>query len=101
LGVKTTLTEVKVTLPWRGAFDMMSAATWVQPSTSKTTEKIMLARLIDPAPNRASELPAAPSAAPARPASEDAGQCSRAIIPGDDPGDQQPPKSTLLPLRLT
>jgi len=54
----------------------------------------MLARLIDPAAPRASELPAAPSAAPARPASEDAGQCSRAIIPGDDPGDQQPPKST-------
>jgi hypothetical protein len=52
----------------------------------------MLARLIDPAPPRASELPAAPSAAPARPASDDAGQCSRAIIPGDDPGDQQPPK---------
>ena len=48
----------------------------------------MLARLIDPAPPRASELPAAPSAAPARPASKDAGQSSRAIIPGDDPGDQ-------------
>jgi len=79
---------------------MMSAATRVQPSKSKT-EKIMPARLIDPAPPRASELPAAPSAAPARPASEDAGQCSRAIIPGDDPGDQQPPKSTLLPSRLT
>jgi hypothetical protein len=77
---------------------MMSAAMRVQPSVSKTTEKIMPARLIDPAPPRASELPAAPSAAPARPASEDAGQCSRAIIPGDDPGDQQPPKSTLLPI---
>jgi hypothetical protein len=50
-------------------------------------------RLIDTAPPRASELPAAPSAAPARPASEDAGQGSRPIIPGDDPGDQQP-KST-------
>src|ERR1700730_4737519 len=75
---------------------MMSAATRVQPSISKTTEKIMPARLIDHAPQRASELPAAPSAAAARPASEDAGQCSRAIIPGDDPGDQQPPKSTHL-----
>jgi hypothetical protein len=53
----------------------------------------MSARLIDFAPPRASELPAPPSAAPARPASEDSGQCSRAIIPGDDPGDQQPPKS--------
>jgi len=42
----------------------------------------MPARLIDPTPPRASELPAASSAAPARPASEDAGQCSRAIIPG-------------------
>ena len=52
----------------------------------------MLARLIDPAPPRASELPAAPSVAPARSASEDAGQGSRAIIPGDDPGDQQPPQ---------
>jgi hypothetical protein len=70
---------------------MMSAATLVQPSISRTTEKIMPARLIDPAPPRASELPA-PSAAPARPANEDAGQGSRAIIPGDDPGDQQPPQ---------
>jgi hypothetical protein len=61
----------------------------------------MPARLIDSAPPRASELPAAPSAAPARPASEDHGQHSRAIIPGDDPGDQQPPKSTPLPSRLT
>ena len=52
----------------------------------------MPARLFDSAPQRASELPAAP----ARPASEHAGQCSRAIIPGDDPGDQQPPKSTPL-----
>ena len=51
----------------------------------------MPTRLIDRAPPRASELPA-PSAAPARPASEDAGQGSRAIIPGDDPGDQQPPQ---------
>ena len=58
-------------------------------------------RLIDTAPPRASEPPAAPSAAPARPTSEDAGQHSRAIIPGDDPGDQQPPKSTPLPSRLT
>ena len=58
-------------------------------------------RLINSVPLRARELPAAPSAAPARPASEDAGQCSRAIIPGDDPGDQQPPKSTPLPSRLT
>jgi len=52
----------------------------------------MPARLFDAAGPRASELPAAPSAAPARPASEHAGQCSRAIIPGDDPGDQQPPE---------
>ena len=52
----------------------------------------MPARLIESAPPRASELPAAPSAAPARPASEDAGQCSCAIIPGDDPGDQEPPE---------
>ena len=50
----------------------------------------MPARLFDSAGPRASELAAAPSAAAARPASEDAGQCSRAIIPGDDPGDQQP-----------
>ena len=56
----------------------------------------MPARLFDSAPPRASELPAAPSAAPARPASEHADQCSRAIMPGDDPGDQQPPKSTPL-----
>jgi len=61
----------------------------------------MPARLFDASPPRASELPAAPSATPARPASEDAGQCSRAIIPGDDPGDQQPPKSTPLLSRLT
>jgi hypothetical protein len=72
----------------------MSTATRAQPSISKTTEKIMPARLIDSAPSRASE----PPAAPARPASEDAGQCSRAIVPGDDPGDQQPPKSTPLPV---
>jgi hypothetical protein len=77
---------------------MMSAATWVQPSTSQTTEKIMPARLFDSAPPRSSELSAAPSAAPARPASEDAGRCSRAIIPGDDPGDQQPPESTPVPV---
>jgi hypothetical protein len=61
----------------------------------------MLTGLIDPALSGGSELPAAPSAAPARPASKAAGQCSRAIIPGDDPGDQQPPKSTPLPSRLT
>jgi hypothetical protein len=61
----------------------------------------MPTHLIDSAPPRASELPAAPSDAAARPASEDAGQGSRAIIPGDDPGDQQPPKSTPLPSRLT
>jgi len=60
----------------------------------------MPAHLIDSAPPRASELPAAPSVAPARPASEDAGQCSRAIIPGDDPGDQQPPKPTPSPSKL-
>jgi hypothetical protein len=57
----------------------------------------MPARLFDSAP-RASELSAAPSAAPVRPASEDAGQCLRAIIPGDDPGDQQPPESTPVPV---
>jgi hypothetical protein len=61
----------------------------------------MPAHLFDSAPPRASELPAAPSAAPARPASEDAGQGSHAIIPGDDPGDQQPPKSRPLLSRLT
>ena len=58
----------------------------------------MPARSIDSGPPRASELPAAPSAAPARPASEDSGQRSRAIIPGDDPGDQQPPKSIPVPV---
>ena len=58
--------------------------------------------LIDSALPRPSggELPTAPSAGPARPASEDTGQHSRAIIPGDDPGDQQPPKSTPLSSRL-
>jgi hypothetical protein len=61
----------------------------------------MPARFFDSTPPRASELAAAPTAAAARPASEDAGQCSRAIIPGDDLGDQQPPKSTPLPSRLT
>ena len=60
----------------------------------------MPVRLMNSAPPRASELPAAPSAAPARPASDHAGQCSRAMIPGDDPGDQQPPKSTPVPSRL-
>jgi multidrug efflux pump subunit AcrB len=73
-----------------------SAATRVQPSIQKTTEKIMPARSIDSP--RASELPAALSAAPARPASEDSGQRSRVIIPGDDPGDQQPPKSIPVPV---
>ena len=74
--------------------DMMSTATRVQPSISETTEKIMPAPLMDySAPPRAAELPAAPSAPPARPASENRGQRSRAIIPGDDPGDQQPPNS--------
>ena len=58
----------------------------------------MSARLIDSAPPRASEQPAAPSAAPARPASEDSGQRSREIIPGDDPGDQQPSKLTSVPV---
>jgi multidrug efflux pump subunit AcrB len=77
---------------------MMSAATRAQPSIPKTTEKIMPARLIDPAPPPASEPPAAPAAAPARSAGEDSGQRSRAIIPGDDPGDQQPPKSTPVPV---
>jgi hypothetical protein len=76
---------------------MMSVTTRVQPSISKTTEKIMPARLFDSASPPASELPA-PSAAPARPPNEDAGQCSRAIIPGDDPGDQQPPHSTPVPV---
>jgi hypothetical protein len=75
---------------------MMSAAMRVHHSISKTTEKIMPARLFDSAPPRASEPTAALSAASARPANEHAGQCSRAIIPGDDPGDQQPPKSTSL-----
>jgi hypothetical protein len=57
-------------------------------------EKIIPAPSIDhSAPPRGTELPAAPSGVPVRPASEDAGQRSRAIIPGDDPGDQQPPKS--------
>ena len=51
----------------------------------------MLARLIDPAPSRATELTAPPSVAPTRPASQGAGLGPRAIIPGDDPGDQQPP----------
>jgi hypothetical protein len=54
----------------------------------------MPARLINPVPPRIAEAPAAPCAAPPRPASEDTGQRSSAIIPGDDPGDQQPPKST-------
>jgi hypothetical protein len=58
----------------------------------------MPARLINPAPPRVAEAPAVRSAAPPRPASEDTGQCSRAIIPGDDPGDQQPPKSAPLPV---
>ena len=58
----------------------------------------MPARLINPAPPRVAEAPAAHSAAPPRPASEDTGQRSSAIIPGDDPGDQQPPKSTPLPV---
>ena len=61
----------------------------------------MPVRLFDSAPPRASELPAAPSAAPTRPASQGAAQGSRAIIPGDDPGDQQPPEATPLPSRLT
>jgi len=56
----------------------------------------MPARLINPAPPRVAEAPAAPSAAPPRPASEDTGQCSRAIIPGDDPGDQQPPDRAII-----
>jgi hypothetical protein len=54
----------------------------------------MPARLINPAPPRVAEVPAAHSDAPPRPVSEDTGQRSSAIIPGDDPGDQQPPKST-------
>jgi hypothetical protein len=78
--------------------DTMSAATQVQPSIPETTEKIMPAPLIDySTPPRAAELPAAPSAAPARPATEDAGQRSRAIIPGDDPGDQQQPIGRITP----
>jgi hypothetical protein len=51
----------------------------------------LAAPLIDYSAPRAAELPAAPSFDSARPASEDASQRSRAIIPGDDPGDQQPP----------
>ena len=47
-------------------------------------------RLFNSASPRASELPAAPP----RPASEQSPQYSRVIIPGDDPGDQQPTKST-------
>ena len=61
----------------------------------------MTTGLVDSALPVGSELPAAPSAVPVRPASEDVGQYSRAIIPGDDPGDQQPPKSTPLPSKLT
>ena len=61
----------------------------------------MPARLINPAPPRVAEAPAAPSAAPPRPASEDTGQRSRVIIPGDDPGDQQRPEWMPLPSRLT
>jgi hypothetical protein len=57
--------------------------------------------LIDSALPSGSELPTAPSGVLDRPESEDAGQRSRAIIPGDDPGDQQPPKSTPLPSGLT
>ena len=53
--------------------------------------------LIDPALPVDSELPTSPSAGPARPTSQDAGQPWCAIIPGDDPGDQQPPKLTPLP----
>jgi hypothetical protein len=88
-------------MAWRSAFATMSAATRVQPSISKATEKIVPVSEIDAASRRAAELPATPSAVPARPASEDAGQRSRAIIPGDDPGDQQPPKSTPLPSSFT
>jgi hypothetical protein len=62
----------------------------------KNSEKLMPVRLIDSTQRRASER----SAAPARPANEDIGQSSLAIIPGDDPGDQQPPKSTPWPSRL-
>jgi len=62
----------------------------------KNTEKLMPVRLIDSTQPRASER----SAAPSRPANEDIGQRSLAIIPGDDPGDQQPPKSTPVPSRL-
>ena len=51
-------------------------------------------RLFNSASPRASELPAAPP----RPASEQSPQYSRAIIPGDDPGDQQPTKSTPVPV---
>jgi hypothetical protein len=79
----------------------ISAATRVHPSISKTTGKIMLTGLIDSALLSGSELSTAPSAIPTRSVSENAGQRSRAIIPGDDPGDQQLPKSTPLPLRLT
>ena len=57
--------------------------------------------LIDSVLPSGSEFPTASSAVPVRPANEDAGERSRAIIPGDDPGDQQPPISTPLPSRLT
>ena len=66
----------------------------------KNTEKLMPARLIGSTQPRASKRSAAPSAAPARPANVDIGQRSLAIIPGDDPGDQQPPKSTPSPSKL-
>ena len=85
-------------MAWRFRYDQRSHAG--SAFNIKNHEKVMSARLIDSASPRASELPAPPSDAPARPASENSGQCSRAIIPGDDPGDQQPPKSTPVLSRL-
>jgi len=96
------LTEVEANSSRVWAFEIMSVAKRVQPSISKTTEQIMpMCLLINSALPGGSELPTAPSAVPTRPASEAVGQPSRAIIPGDDPGDQQPPKSAALPSRLT
>jgi hypothetical protein len=95
------LTEVEANPSHGVAFEMMSVAKRLHPSISKTTEQIMPMCLINSALPGSSELSAAPSAVPRRPASEAVGQPPRAIIPGDDPGDQQPPKSTLLPSRLT
>jgi hypothetical protein len=101
ISVKATLTEFEGNPSMVRAFAMMSTATGAQPSISKTTEQIMPTGSVDSALPGGGEHLTTPSAIPARPASEEAGQRSRAIIPGDDPGDQQPPKSTPWPSRLT